>query len=72
MSHAAGSRVPVRGASLHAQARPIGTVTSAVDSPAFGRPVALGYVHRDFAEPGTTIEVVYDDGTRVAGEVLAR
>ena len=69
---AAGSRVPVRGALLHAQARLIGTVTSAVDSPAFGRPVALGYVHRDFAEPGTTIEVVYDDGTRVAGEVLAR
>lgn len=69
---AAGSGVPLRGASLHAQARGIGTVTSAVDSPAFGRPVALGYVHRDFAEPGTTIELVSDDGSRVAGEVLAR
>ena len=51
--------------------REVGFVTSVATSPASG-PIALGYVHRDFAEPGTTIEVVCDDGTRVAGEVLAR
>jgi folate-binding protein YgfZ len=69
---AAGARVPTAGLSLYAQERAIGAVTSGVESPAFGRPVALGYVHRDFAEPGTQVEVRFDDGSRVGGEVLSR
>ena len=69
---AAGSRIPRAGAALHAQERAIGSVTSAAESPAFGRPVALGYVHRDFAEPGTVVDVLFDDGSRAAGEVLSR
>lgn len=37
--------------------REVGRITSAVDSPKAGRRVALGYVHRDFAEPGTKLNV---------------
>ena len=37
--------------------REVGTITSAVQSPALGRPIALGYVHRDFVEPGTPLIV---------------
>jgi hypothetical protein len=35
--------------------REIGRVTSAAWSPALERPIALGYVHRDFTSPGTTV-----------------
>ena len=47
---------PVRGDRLHAGERQIGTVTSVTWSPAIARPIALGYVHRDFAEVGTVVE----------------
>lgn len=36
---------------------PMGHVTSATDSPALGYPVALGYVHRDYFEAGTSVAV---------------
>ena len=48
--------VPARGERLHAGDRDIGMITSASSSPALGRPIALGYVHRDFAAPGTALE----------------
>ena len=47
---------PARGERLYAGDRMIGTVTSSTWSPALGRPIALGYVHRDFTEPGTVVE----------------
>jgi folate-binding protein YgfZ len=37
--------------------REIGRVTSASWSPRLERPVALGYVHRDFTSPGTKVEL---------------
>jgi tRNA-modifying protein YgfZ len=40
----------------------IGVITSAVISPRLGRPIALGYVHRDFAEPGTVIRAAAGAG----------
>lgn len=46
------------GDALRAGDREIGRVTSAAWSPALERPIALGYVHRDFASPGTAVEVV--------------
>ena len=52
-----GASAPARGAAIVSASRDIGTVTSAVDSPDLGRPVALGYVHRDFVEPGTPVEI---------------
>ena len=37
--------------------REVGRVTSAVWSPTLARAIALGYVHRDFIEPGTSLTV---------------
>ena len=49
--------VPARGDRLRSGDRDVGAVTSAVSSPALGRPIALGYLHRDFLEPGTAVQV---------------
>jgi folate-binding protein YgfZ len=47
--------------------REIGRITSAVESPRFG-PIALGYVQRDFVEPGTEL-TVQRNGTNVTAVV---
>ena len=52
-----GDRVPVAGTAIRAGDREIGEVTSSAYSPALRRPIALGYVHRDFIEPGTRVSV---------------
>jgi folate-binding protein YgfZ len=49
--------LPSRGDRIQANDRQVGAVTSAAHSPALGRPVALGYVHRDSAAAGTTVAV---------------
>jgi folate-binding protein YgfZ len=61
---------PARGAKLLAAAREIGTVTSAAHSPRYGA-IALGYLHRDFVAPGTSIEVE-TNGSRSAATVTER
>ena len=45
--------------------REIGFVTSSAHSPSLGA-IALGYVHRDFVEPGTAVQVRTDEGTVAA------
>ena len=40
---------------LFAGEREIGRITSAADSPRAGKRIALGYVQRDFVEPGTRL-----------------
>jgi len=52
-----GDRVPAPGTTIHSGDREIGRVTSATRSPALDRPIALGYVHRDFVEPGTGVTI---------------
>ena len=42
---------------LFAGEREIGRITSAADSPRAGKRIALGYVQRDFVEPGTRLTV---------------
>jgi folate-binding protein YgfZ len=42
---------------VFAGAREVGRITSAVDSPKFGARLALAYIHRDFAEPGTAFTI---------------
>ena len=54
--------VPARGDRINAGDRETGTITSAVYSPALGRPIALGYVRRDHAEPATRLTVVGQEG----------
>jgi folate-binding protein YgfZ len=61
-----GEHVPSPGAHIAAGERPIGEITSSTTSPPLHRPIALGYVHRDFVEPGTKVTA---DGA--SGEVAA-
>jgi folate-binding protein YgfZ len=58
------------GAKIYSDAREIGLVTSAAQSPRLGA-IGLGYVHRDFVEPGTSVAVDAAAG-RVAARVSAR
>lgn len=60
------SPVPAAGAAVQSADREIGRVTSAAWSPALSRPVALGYVHRDFTEPGTHVSVAGADAVVTA------
>ena len=52
-----GAEVPPRGAVVRSGDREIGRVTSSTLSPALKRPIALGYLHRDFLEPGTKVTI---------------
>jgi folate-binding protein YgfZ len=53
-----GEAAPAAGSVIVGGGKEIGHVTSSVVSPALGKPIALGYVHRDFVEPGTAVTVV--------------
>lgn len=59
---------PIRGADPENRGREIGSVTSAVVSPASG-PLALGYVRRSSAAPGTRVQIGSSPG-RVVGPPL--
>jgi folate-binding protein YgfZ len=60
--------VPGVGSTIRAGDREIGLVTSAATSPSLGRPIALGYVHRDFVEPGTDVRIA--DGLQSSSAVV--
>ena len=53
----AASTSPSRGTTILSGNREVGLVTSAVLSPSLNRPIALGYVHRDFTAAGTSVAV---------------
>ena len=61
-----GDQAPASGAVVRAADREVGHVTSGTWSPLLSRPIALGYIHHDFVEPGTSVTVA---GT--AAEVVA-
>ncbi len=63
-----GATPPSPGDVIVAGEREIGRVTSAARSPALGRPIALGYVHRDFVESGTAVHIVHA-GVRLNAQV---
>jgi folate-binding protein YgfZ len=48
---------PNAGATVRGGDKEIGHVTSSAMSPALQRPIALAYVHRDYVEPGTAVQV---------------
>jgi folate-binding protein YgfZ len=56
-----GDAAPAAGSTIVGGEKEVGRVTSAVVSPALGKPIALGYVHRDFVEPGSGVLVVDGD-----------
>ena len=51
-----GVETPLRDAKAFSGDREVGFITSAATSPRLGA-VALGYLHRDFVEPGTAVDV---------------
>ena len=55
-----GTEPPIAGAAIQAGDRAVGRITSAVFSPRCASVIALGYVHRDFTAPGTSLEVHHD------------
>jgi folate-binding protein YgfZ len=54
--------VPAPGDRIRSGEREIGRVTSAAFSPALNRAIALGYVHRDFQAPETSVAIVSGQG----------
>ncbi len=62
--------MPAHGAAIRSGDREIGTITSAALSPALGRPIAMGYVHRDFVEAGTAVTVA--TGVQVSPAVVTK
>jgi folate-binding protein YgfZ len=67
-----GGDVPPAGTAIRAGDREIGAVTSSIRSPALGRPIALGYVQRDFVEPGTKVTVGEEPAEVTATPFVAR
>lgn len=66
-----GPHVPARGDRVTADRTEIGHVTSAVMSIGLGRPIALAFVRRQHAEPGTAVQVVTSDGGAIPATVSA-
>ncbi len=52
-----GDALPAAGGALQSGDAEVGKVTSRTWSPALGRGIGLGYVHRDFVAPGTELTV---------------
>lgn len=50
-------RVARQGAAILADGKPVGTVTSGTFSPTLERPIAMGYVPPEYAQPGTELTV---------------
>ena len=55
------SVVPMPESRIFSASKDIGRVTSSAFSPLLNKVVGLGYVHRDFVEPGTNVTVVWND-----------
>lgn len=65
-----GDSAANKGDPIRAQDKDVGQVTSSIFSPALKRPVALGYVHRDYIQPGTQV-IIDHAGTRISAVVSA-
>ncbi len=57
----AGPEVPPAGCELSVDGKGVGNITSAAWSPLLGQVVALGYVRREHATPGTRLASVHGD-----------
>lgn len=52
-----GKTIPVSGDKLFHDSQEVGWITSAVDSPRLGQPIALAYVRREHLAPGTQLRI---------------
>ncbi len=64
-----GETLPERGDGVFHGKKKIGSVTSSVFSPALNRPVALGYIRREFKESGTGVSIETEDGLSLEARV---
>ena len=65
-----GNSVANKGDPIRSQGKEVGQVTSSILSPALKRPLALGYLHRDYVQPGTQV-IVDHAGTTISAVVSA-
>ena len=61
-----GTTIPAPGAAIRVGDRTVGRVTSAVQSPALGRVIALAYLRRECWEAGTRVRIATADTTEEA------
>ena len=52
-----GKRSPRQGMGVLHDGTNVGTVTSGCPSPTLGHPIAMAYVNKELAEPGTTLQI---------------
>ena len=60
-----GGILPRRGSEILSDGKKIGQITSAALSPALEKPVALGYVRKEYVEPGTRVLIKFPDDSLV-------
>ena len=65
-----GESVPRPGSAIVADGKDVGRITSAVRSFELGRPIALGFVRREHATPGSAVRI-RSDGGELAARVTA-
>lgn len=65
-----GGGVPEAGARLLAEGREVGRLTTVVRSPSAGGAIALGWVRREFLQPGTHLAIDHGSST-LRAEVVA-
>jgi folate-binding protein YgfZ len=63
-----GDTIPISGDKLFHDSQEVGWITSAINSPRLGRPIALAYVRREHLAPGTQLRIDRQ-GTPVIAEV---
>jgi folate-binding protein YgfZ len=63
-----GSSPAAAGDSIHTDRKVVGTITSSVLSPRLDRPIALGYLGKEYWNPGTVVSVEHN-GSAIGGTV---
>ncbi len=58
--------LPTRGDKLFKDTKEVGWLTSVTASPTLGRPIALGYVRREYGEPGSRLRIDRPDTDMIA------
>ncbi|MFQ5541838.1 MAG: aminomethyltransferase family protein, partial [Candidatus Binatia bacterium] len=66
-----GDKAAMHGDAIHGEQRQIGEVTSSVLSPILKRPLALGYVQREFTDQGTRV-TIHSNAKRIPAVVAKR
>jgi glycine cleavage system T protein len=65
-----GGDLPKKGDKIFYGEREIGYITSSTFSPTLRKTIALGYIRREFKEPGTKVSLKLDEKSVKSGEVV--